>query len=180
MKEFLGVYLSFETFERYLRGLSNKPFSVLTDDKSVTKSFQAKVIPGNLWNAVEYIVSFNFVIGHIPGKANRAADYLSRINLNPASKMRLKLENQIPLRKINISFQKNTPKYQLCKFAPIEDNKKFEDNFKIPTIVIETEESEIDTVIDEFTIEALINSLDTTNPLDQMNLESKLTPLSIE
>ena len=94
--------------------------------------------------------------------------------------MRLKLENQVPLRKINISFQKISPKNQLCEFAPIED-KIFEDIFKTTTIVIETEESEIDTVIDEITSkESLINSLDTTNPLDEMNLESKMTPLNIE
>ena len=102
VKEFLSVYLAFETFEHYLWGVSNKPTIVLTDNKSVTKFFQAEVIPGNLWNAVDYILSFNFVIGHIPGKANAAADYLSRINLNPATKMKLKLENQIPVKKINI------------------------------------------------------------------------------
>ena len=120
----------------------------------MTKFFQAKLIPGNLWNAVDYILSFNFVIGHIPipGKASAAADYLSQINLNPATEMRLKLENQIPVRKINISFQKNKPKDQFCDFAPIKHN------FKIPTIVIETEDSEIDTAIDEFTsIDSLIN-----------------------
>ena len=73
--------------------------------------------------------------------------------------MRLNSENQIPVRKINIL--KNTPKNQLSEFAPIEDEKKIKDNFKIPIIVIETEESEVDTVIDEFTsIESLINSLE--------------------
>ena len=181
MKEFLSVYLAFETFEHYLWGVSNKPIIVLTDNKSVTKFFQAKVIPGNLWNAVDYVLSFNFVIGQIPGKPNVAAEYLSRINLNLATKMKFKLENQIPVKKINISFQKNTPKNQLCHLAPIEDNQTIKDNFQIPTIVIENEESESETMIDEFTSkESLINSLDTTNPLDEMNLESKLTPLNLE
>ena len=82
------------------------------------------MIPGNLWNAVDYILSFNFVIGHIPGKANAVAAYMSQINLNPATKMRLKLENQIPVKKINISFPKNTLKNQLCEFAPTQDNKQ--------------------------------------------------------
>ena len=132
---------------------------LLTDNKSVTKFFQVKFVTGNLWNAVDYILSFNFVIGHIPGKANGAANCFSRIILNPATKMRLNLENQIPVRKIDIL--KNTPKNQLCEFAPIEGEKKIEDNFKIPTIEVETEESEVDTVIDEFTsIESLINSLE--------------------
>ena len=94
VKEFLSVYLAFETFEHYLWGVSNKPIVVLTDNKSVTKIFQAKFIPGNLWNAVDYILSFNFVIGHIPGKSNAAADYLSRIKLNPSTKMRLKSKYQ--------------------------------------------------------------------------------------
>ena len=95
-----------------------------------------KVIFGNLWNAVDYILSFNFVVGRIPGKANAAADYFSRINLNPAKKMRLKIENQITVSKIIISCKKNTNKNKLGEFSPIEDNKKNEDNFKIPLVVI--------------------------------------------
>ena len=124
LKKFLSVHLAFKTFELYLWGLSNKPILVLTDNKTVTKFLKAKVIPGNLWNAVDYILSFNFVIGHISGKANAAADYLSRINLNPATKMGLKLEKKVAVRKINNSFQQNTPKNQLCESAPIEDSKK--------------------------------------------------------
>ena len=42
------------------------------------------------------------------------------------------------------------------------------------------QESEIDTAIDEFTsIDSLINSFGTTNLLDEINLESKLTPVNI-
>ena len=74
VKEFLSVQYAYETFEHYIWGGSNKPIIVLTGNKSVTRFFQAKRLPGKLWNAVDYVLSFNFVLGHIPGKANAAAD----------------------------------------------------------------------------------------------------------
>ena len=62
-KEFLNIQLAFETFEHYVWGVSDKPIIVLTDNKSVTRFFQTKKMPGNLWNAVDYILSFSLVLG---------------------------------------------------------------------------------------------------------------------
>ena len=64
VKEFLSVQYAFETFEHYITllwGVSNKPIIVLTENKSVTRFFQTKRLPGKLWNAVDYVLSFNFV-----------------------------------------------------------------------------------------------------------------------
>ena len=82
---------------------------MLIDNKSVTRFFQAKRLPGKLWNAVDFVLSFNFVLGHIPGKANAAADFVSRVHINLATKMKMKLEGQIPLHKIQIDVLSNTP-----------------------------------------------------------------------
>ena len=74
VKEFLCVQYAIETYEHYIWGVSNKPMIVLTDNKSVTRFFQAKWLPGENWKAVDYVLSFNFVLCHIPSKTNAAAD----------------------------------------------------------------------------------------------------------
>ena len=49
----------------------------MTDSKSVTRFLQTKMIPPSFWNACDYVLHVNFVIAHILGKMNTAAD-LSR------------------------------------------------------------------------------------------------------
>ena len=51
--------------------------NILTDNKSVTRLFYSKITPPPLWNACDILIQFNFIIAHIPGKNNTAADYLS-------------------------------------------------------------------------------------------------------
>ena len=74
-------------------GVPTKTVIVLTDNKSITCFFQTKKLPVNLWNAVDYVLSFRFILGHLSGKANAAADYLSRIHDNPNTKLKLKLSD---------------------------------------------------------------------------------------
>ena len=102
VKEFLSVYFAFEAFEHYIWGVTSNPIIVLTDNKSVSRFFQAKRLPTNIWNAVDYVLSFRFVLRHIQGKANAAADYLSRIHVNPATKFKLKIDNKLPIKNIDI------------------------------------------------------------------------------
>ena len=54
-----------------------KATNILTDNKSVTRLFYSKITPPPLWNACDILIQFNFIIAHIPGKNNTAADYLS-------------------------------------------------------------------------------------------------------
>ena len=75
-KEFLAIFFAFEEFGHIFWG-TQKPVIILTDNKSVTRFFQTKIIPPSLWNACDYIIQFNFTIAHTPGKNNTAADYLS-------------------------------------------------------------------------------------------------------
>ena len=69
---------------------------ILTDNKSVRRFFQTKIIPPTLWNACDYVIQFNFAIAHIPGKNNTAADYLSRLEIFPKEKLIVKIREDIP------------------------------------------------------------------------------------
>ena len=84
-KEFLAIFFAFKEFGHIFWG-TQKPVIILTDNKSVTRFFQTKIIPPTLWNACDYVIQFNFTIAHIPGKNNTAADYLSRLEISPKEK----------------------------------------------------------------------------------------------
>ena len=75
-KEFLAIYFAFKEFGHIFWG-APKPVIILTDNKAVTRFFQTKIIPPGLWNACDYVIQFIFVIAHILGAQNTAADYLS-------------------------------------------------------------------------------------------------------
>ena len=74
---------------------ASKPTIVLTDNKSVTRFFQAKEIPPSLWNASDYVLQFNFRMAHIAGSVNTAADFLSRLELKVMETVRLKIREDI-------------------------------------------------------------------------------------
>ena len=68
-KEFLAIFFAFKEFGHFFWG-TPKPVIILTDNKSVTRFFQTKIIPPSLRNACDYVIQFNFTIAHIPGKNN--------------------------------------------------------------------------------------------------------------
>ena len=84
-KEFIAIYLAFKEFGHIFWG-ATKPVIIMTDSKSVTRFFQTKMIPPPLWNACDFVLQFNFTIAHIPGKMNTAADFLSRLEMDPNEK----------------------------------------------------------------------------------------------
>ena len=86
-----------------------KPVKALTDNKSVTRFFQKKEFPGNLWNTVNYVWSFNFVLGHIFGKATAAADYLLRKFVTPSFWLKLKLTDRFPVKDLEVQVLAQTP-----------------------------------------------------------------------
>ena len=69
---------------------ATKPTTTLTDIKCVTRLFQTKAILSALWNALDYVLQFNFKIAHISGSVNAAADFLSRLELKVTERKRLK------------------------------------------------------------------------------------------
>ena len=106
-KEFLAVYYAFENFCHLIWGCSKKVV-VLTDNRSLVQFFQAKHIPRNLWLMVDRLMSYDFILGHIPGKAN-AADFLSRVPQKPNEAIELMIRNTIPIQQIEIEFKTNLP-----------------------------------------------------------------------
>ena len=97
--EFLSLYFALETFSHFIWG-TEKPALTLTDNKSLTRFSQAKTIPPFLWNYVERVTAFNIAVTQIPGKANAAADFLSRLQSNPNETTELKLTDRIPVREL--------------------------------------------------------------------------------
>ena len=82
---------------------ATKPCYVLTYNKPVTRIFQTKAIPQALWNACDYLLQFNFKIGHIVGSVNTAADFLSRTVLKVREKTRLKTREYLQTTRIEVS-----------------------------------------------------------------------------
>ena len=105
-KEFLAVYYAFENFCHLIWGCSKKVV-VLTDNRSLVQFFQAKHIPRNLWLMVDRLMSYDFLLGHIPGKANAAADFLSRVSQKPNEAIEQMIRNTIPIQQIEIEFKTN-------------------------------------------------------------------------
>ena len=108
-KEFLAMHFAFDEFAHILWGVK-KPTIVMTDNKALTRFFQSKRIPPKLWNHCDQALQFDFVLAHVPGVENPAADYLSRLDINPEDRIHLKLNDQIPVHYIEIDLAAKTPK----------------------------------------------------------------------
>ena len=103
-KEFLAIFFAFKEFGHIFWG-TPKPVIILTDNKSVTRFFQTKIIPQTLWNACDYVIQFNFTIAHIPAKNKTAADYLSRLEISPKEKLILRIREDISSTPIELDVQ---------------------------------------------------------------------------
>ena len=103
-KKFLGIYMAYKKFGHIFWG-ATKPVIIMTDSKSVTRFFQTKMILPPLWNACDFVLQFNFTIAHIPGKMNTAADFLSRLEIDPSEKIILKIREDIPTTPIEVNIE---------------------------------------------------------------------------
>ena len=101
-KELLAIYMAFLGIAHILWE-ATKPTFVLTDKKSVTRFFQTKAIPPSLWNACDYVLQFNFKIAHIPGSANTAADFFSRLELKVTERIRVKIREDVQTTLIEVT-----------------------------------------------------------------------------
>ena len=101
-KKFLAIYIILFEFAHFLWA-ATKPTIVLTDNKSVTGSFQTKAIPPALWKACDYVLQFNYKIAHIAGLVNTAADFLIRLELKVTEKIRLKIREDIQTTPIEVT-----------------------------------------------------------------------------
>ena len=103
-KEFLAIYMAFKEFGHIFWG-ATKTVIIMTDSKSVTRFFQTKMIPPPFWNACDFVLQFNFTIAHIPGKMNTAADFLSRLEMDPNEKVILKIREGVPTKPIEVNIE---------------------------------------------------------------------------
>ena len=103
-KEFLAIFFAFPEFGHLMWG-STFPVNVFTDNRAVTRFFQTKIIPPALWNACDYVLQYNFVIAHVAGAMNTAADFLSRTEINPTEKLEMNLRNDIQTKAIEVNIQ---------------------------------------------------------------------------
>ena len=77
----------------------------MIDRKSVTRFFQTKLITAPLWNTCAFVRQFNFTIAHMPGKMNTAADFLSRLEIDPNEKLFLKIREVFPTKPIEVNIE---------------------------------------------------------------------------
>ena len=125
-KEFLAIYHAFLEYSHILWE-TTLPTLVMTDNRSVTRFFQTKAIPPTLWNACDYVLQFNFHKMQVAGTQNTAADFLSRIDLNPKERVELKIREDITIRPIQVNLQS----------TDVADEEQL---FFLPDETIETEE----------------------------------------
>ena len=103
-KVFLALSFGFKEFA-HIFWEAPKPVIILTENKAVTRFFQTKIIPPALWNACDNVIQFSFVVAHIPGAQNTAADYLSRLEADPKDELVMKLREDVQTVSIEINVQ---------------------------------------------------------------------------
>ena len=105
-KEFHSIYFAFVAFGHLMWG-STFPVIVFTDNRSVTRFFQTKMIPPALWNACNYVLQYNFVIAQVAGSMNTAADFLSRTEVDPtrSEKLEMAIRDDIHTKAVEVKIQ---------------------------------------------------------------------------
>ena len=82
-----------------------------------------------LWNACDYVIQFNFVIAHIPGAQNTAADYLSRLEADPKDKLVMKIRKDVQTLPIEINVQSAGVSQEEQIFYTNDDDETEEQNW---------------------------------------------------
>ena len=114
--------MAFTEYSHILWG-AKQPTLVFTDNKSVTRFFQTKTIPPALWNECDYVLQFNFEIVHVSGKINTAADFLSRLGINPHEKLHLTLRDDIKTTAIQVHIESGRRRRWRTNIFPTRGNK---------------------------------------------------------
>ena len=182
-KEFLAIYYAFMEFE-HIFWETPQPVIILTDNKSVTRFFQTKIIPPPLWNACDFVIQFNFIIAHIPGINNTAADYLSRMEMDPTEKLVLKIREDVETRPIEVNFQSAGVSEEEQIFFTEEDNeteeqiwelkKQSKKGLMVPETIIYID------AISGNTIEEITNFTQKLRQTNQILLEQSKDPILLQ
>ena len=182
-KEFLAIYYAFKEFGHIFWG-TPKPVIILTDNKSVTRFFQTKIIPPPLWNACDFVIQFNFIIAHIPGKNNTAADYLSRLEMEQTEKLVLKIRADVETQPIEVNVQSAGVSEEEQVFFTEEDNETEEQiwerkrqskaGLKVPETVIQID------AISENIVKEITNFTQKLRRTNQILLEQSKDPILLQ
>ena len=182
-KEFLAIYYAFKEFGHIFWG-KTQPVIILTDNKSVSRFFQTKIIPPPLWNACDFVIQFNFIIAHIPGKNSTAADYLSRMEMDATEKLVLKIREDVETRPIGINVQSAGVSEEEQIFFTEEDNeteeqiwerkKQSKKGLMVPETVIHID------AISENTREEITNFTQKLRRTNQILLEQSKDPILLQ
>ena len=182
-KEFLAIYYAFKEFGHVFWG-TPPPVIILTDDKSVTRFFQTKIIPPPLWNACDFVIQFNFVIAHIPVKNNTAANYLSRMEMDPTEKLVLKIREDVETRPIEVNVQSAGVSEEEQVVFTEEDNETEQQIWErkqqskkgliVPETVIQID------AISENTVEEVTNFTQKLRKTNQILLEQSRDPILLQ
>ena len=114
----------------------------MTDNKALTRFFQARHIPPSLWNFCDQTLQFNFSLAHVPGVESPAADYLFRLEIRPDERVHLKLTDSIPVHHTEVDIASKTPKQEEDEpdyFPPGEPLRRKQSHDAKPMKVIESE-----------------------------------------
>ena len=103
-KEFLAIFMAFKEFGHIIWA-ATKPVIIMTHSKLVTRFFQTIMILPPLWNACDFVLQFYFTIAHILGKMNTAADFLSRLEIDPNEKIIFKTREDNPTKPIEVNIE---------------------------------------------------------------------------
>ena len=182
-KEFLAIYFAFKEFGHIFWG-TPKPVITLTDNKSVTRFFQTKIIPPPLWNACDFVIQFNFTIAHIPGKNNTAAHYLSRMEMDPTEKLALKIRADVETQPIEVNVQSAGVSEEEQVFFTEEDNETEEqiwerkrqskEGLKVTETVIQID------AISENVVDEITNFTKKLRRTNQLLLEQSKDPILLQ
>ena len=66
---------------------------------------------------MDRVLSFNILLAHFPGKANSAADFVSRMQTDPNLTLQIKLTDHVPLREIEIETEAKAPIVSLSNIS---------------------------------------------------------------
>ena len=73
------------------------------------------------FNCSDRVLSFNLTIAHIPGRANYAADFLSRMETDSSAHIEFKLTDKKPVREIEIDTVAKQPDASLAHFESFDE-----------------------------------------------------------
>ena len=182
-KEFLAIYYAFKEFGHIFWG-TPQPVTISTDNNSLTRFFQTKISPPPLWNACDFVIQFKFVIALIPGKNNTAADYLSRMKMDPTEKLVLKIREDVETRPIEVNVQSAGVSEEEQVFFTEEDNEteqqiwdrklQSKKGLMVPETVIQID------AISENTVEEITNFTQKFRRTNQILLEQSRDPILLQ